>query len=360
MSHHNSQKIGKLLFKSASILSVGICCHTACGVDFDAYKPDKSGKTDVSDILQEAVSNAAMTDKVLLLSPGRYWLAKPVVIQFNNMIISSKITVSPAAVYLQGYQTGPSRETLITPEAPAKTEAILVAQKTHHLTIVGITFEHSVVGIKGDHAIALSKIINCAFFNCDYGIKAEPLQVVTISGSSFDHGKFGILARDGGQFVKPRPGTKGPRRNRSNLVYIHDCTFRRLSEYAVEIEGSPTNVRDCLFENSDGGAIRLFDIYVSNIVGCYFEGSAMKGNPLISVSPFQLPEGHNGQLNVYGNQINACGGEAIIHVGKGSQLHVYDNRVAVSSSKGQVLVKAEESGEHIKSENNITRDSSIP
>ena len=132
--------------------------------------------------------------------------------------------------------------------------------------IAGITFEHSIIGIEGDYCIAASKIKNCNFYNCDYGIKADPIQIVTISGCRFSHGKFGIRGRDGGRFLTPRPGQKGPRRNRSNLVNIYDCTFGFFSEYAIQIEGSPVNIRDCDFEANTGGAIQLFDIYVSNIV----------------------------------------------------------------------------------------------
>lgn len=325
--------------------------NTSSGTEFDTYKPDKTGMTDVSEILQQAVEQAAKTDKILVLSPGKYWISKPVNIQGNGFTVSSKYPVSTSLVVLQGYKAGTAKKVLQSSDSPPKPEAFFNIKKpSYNLTVAGIAFDYAMVGIKGDYALACAKIKNCVFTNCDYGIKADPIQIVTISGCGFNSGKFGIRGRD----------MEGPRLNRSNLINIYDCTFRSFSEYAIQIEGSPTNIRDCDFEHNQGGAVELLDNYVSNIVGCYFESSSDEHHPLIRISPCQLQEKHNGQLNIYGNQINTNNGKMHIYVAKGCKLHAYDNRVATSLSKGQVFVHAEQPGPQINVENNIISDPTIP
>jgi len=336
---------------AAIVLSLLVLCHTAHASDFGTYKPDKTGATDVSGILQEAIDAAMASDKILVLPPGRYWVAKPVTIHGNGFTLCSQYPVTASAVVLQGYKGKLSPSKLSNGQGPDKPEAIIKVKKpSYGLRIAGISFHYATAGVAGAPAIACARITNCGFSYCDYGLKGEPLQIVTVVACGFSHGKYGIRGRD----------SDAPGFNRSNLVNIYDCTFRQFSEYGVQVEGSPTNIRDCDFEHSTGGAVDLLDIYVSNIQGSYLEGCGDAEHPLIRVSPCQFPPEHVGQLNVYGNQINVNGSSSLIHVGKGAKLHAYDNRVAVKLSKGQVFVEAETPGPHIRHEQNIIRDPAIP
>lgn len=71
--------------------------------DFDAYGPDKSGKTDVSSLLQKAVADAMASDKLLQIAPGKYWVASPVLLdRCNGLTIASLNPYSAKSVVLQG------------------------------------------------------------------------------------------------------------------------------------------------------------------------------------------------------------------------------------------------------------------
>ncbi|MDD5707743.1 MAG: right-handed parallel beta-helix repeat-containing protein [Kiritimatiellae bacterium] len=317
--------------------------------EFDDFAPDKTGTTNVAPLLQEAVRVAAKSDRILILAPGRYWIAEPVVIQGNGFTLSARFPVTACSVVLSGYGAHVPMEARTGTNAPARPEALVRVLQSYSLTIAGISFEHAIAGIEGAPFIAASRIERCGFTHCDFGIAASPIQVVTIGGCTFYDGRFGVR---GGERA-------GPSLDRSNLVNIYDCVFRQMTEWGIQVEGSPTNVRDCNFESSSGGAVELLDCYVANVTGGYFEGCGRNSPALISVAKSQLDLG--GQLNLFGNQINVNGAPSLIRVGKGLRLHAYDNRVNVSHTTGQRFVTAEDApGPSLRYENNVLDDPAVP
>lgn len=328
-----------------AVLAVG---RSVCATNFDAFAPDKTGATNVSTLLQEAVRVAAKTDRLLILSPGRYWLAEPVTVQGNGITLAADMPVTASSVVLSGYGAHvPTRDRTGTNAPPRPTALLQVVKPAYNLTVAGITFEHALAGVTG--VVAASRFEKCAFANCDLGVSGDPLQIVMFSSCAFAGGRIGIR---GGE-------PAGPGLDRSNLVNIYDCTFRGQTGWAVEIEGSPTNIRDCDFEGCPGGAIHLLDIYVANVTGSYFEGCGRDGPALIRVGQSQLALG--GQLNFFGNQVNHNQAGTIFHITRGYRLHAYDNQIAVAFSGGQQFVTADDlPGPHLRCEDNRIQDPAIP
>ncbi len=346
-SIHTPPRHARLLRWAVALIVLTVS-HSAFATNFDDFAPDKTGATNVSALLQEAVRVAARTDRLLILSPGRYWVSEPVTVRGNGITLASSMPVAASSVVLSGYGAHVPPEDRTGTNAPPRPAAILQTVKpAYNLTVAGITFEHAMAGVTG--VVAVSRFEKCAFANCDLGVSGDPLQIVMFSSCAFAGGRIGI---HGGE-----PAGRGL--DRSNLVNIYDCTFRGQTGWAVQIEGSPTNIRDCDFEGCPGGAIHLLDIYVANVTGSYFEGCGRAGPALIRVGQSQLALG--GQLNFFGNQVNHNQAGTIFHVTRGYRLHAYDNQIAVAYSKGQQFVTADDHpGPHLRYENNRVQDPAIP
>ncbi len=318
---------------------------------FSTYSPDTSGKEDVSALLQKAVNDAIATDKVLRIPPGTYWIASPVTLTTNGLTVTSTNPFHAGNVILRGSPAGTKPGT--TPAEGAERKPIFLTRKpVYSLTIVGITFTDASVGVAGDPSMAVTYFLNCAFHHCDAGVSGDPIQIATFDRCHFTACGYGIRGRS-----PRRPASL----NRSNLVNIYDSTFRACRDWAIQIEGSPVNIRDCDFEGNTGGVLELLDLYVGTVEGSYFEGNGGNGEkPMIRLAPDQLPGEHNGQLALRGNQINANHNAALIEIVNGSKLHAYDNRAAVKLSAGQVLIETDGPEENISLDHNIIRDPAIP
>ncbi len=310
----------KLLFLCCFVLFGRICWATS----FDQYNPDKTGKTDVSGPLDMALKDAAGSDKRLVISPGRYLVASPVILPGHVSIVAPD-----GGVQLNG-----------TPE-----NDIFQVRRNHGNCLEDISFSNCkrAIAAVGDGYFAVAYVRRCSFANCGAGVDASPVQLVSFVDCSFSSCGYGIR------------GGKGYG-GRSNGVYIYHTVFSRISDWAIEIEGSPTHIMDCDFEGCDGGGIALFDSMVSTIEGCYFEGMSKERNNDILVGNRRLS---TRLVIVRGNQFNGVHSQRRIIVTNDNGAHIYDNFAYLK--KGQILVDYAPENKNVRVENNsIENEGDIP
>jgi len=286
----------------AGVLAAFALGSNALGTDLAAYKPDKTGKTDVSGIVARALADAAKSDRVLAVPPGTYLLAKPVSFASHVSIIAPL----GRAVF-----RGANRQT-----------DLFRCGRNHGNVFRGLSFTNCrrAITCEGDGYFATADVIDCSFSNCASGVEFPCIQSVSFTRCRFSMCDYG---------VRGRRGYGG----RSNLVIFTRCSFSRIREWGIEIEGSPTNIRDCNFEGCSGGGIHLLDAMVATVEGCYFEANAKTGHEDIRVSKARL---HNGVVTIRDNQFNHCFCDDRISVSGPSGAHVYDNFVYLTA--GQRLV----------------------
>jgi len=263
----------------------------AAATEFDTYTPDKTGATDCSGALAQALKDTAAGDKVLTISPGTYLLAKPVALPSHLSIIAplGRATLK-----------GANRET-----------DLLHCWRNQGNVLKGLNFTNCrrAITCEGDGYFATAKVIDCGFSNCDAGVDLPCVQVVAFTRCRFTKANYG---------VRGRRGYGG----RSNFVIFNDCRFSRMAQWAIEIEGSPTSVRDCDIEGCAGGGIHLLDAMVALVEGCYFEGVAKERNSDVGISVARL---HTGIVTVRNNQFNSGHADDRIVITGNSGAHIYDN-----------------------------------
>lgn len=285
--------------------------------DLDSFSPDKTGKNDSSEAISLALKKAAKTDKFLRFSPGKYLIKRPV-------IIPPYITITAV----------PGTVTLIGKD---RNSSIFLFKRNHGNKIIGLNFQNAgkAIGCIGDGYFATARVIDCNFSNCKYGVYATPVQLVAFVRCNFSNCDYGL---------KGLRGYGG----RSNGVYILQCSFSKCKEWCVEIEGSPTNIRDSDFESCEGGGIRILDAMVATVEGCYFEAVGKEKNRDIEISPLHL---HTGVVSIRNNQFNSVFSENRILISKNGKVHIYDNFVYLR--KNQKFVKCEEDNKNVLVENNF-------
>ena len=295
------KRCSRFLFPAVWVCAFSLT-GSALGTDLDTYKPDKTGKTDVSDVLAGAIADAAKSDHVLSVPPGTYLLRKPVKFPGHLSIIAPL----GRAVF-----KGATRET-----------DLFTCWRNHGNVFKGLSFTNCrrAITCEGDGYFASAYVVDCAFSNCTSGMDLPCIQGVSFTRCLFTKCDYG---------VRGRRGYGG----RSNLVIFTRCSFSRIREWGIEIEGSPTNIRDCNFEGCTGGGIHLLDAMVATVEGGYYEGNAKTKHEDIRISRARL---HNGLVTIRNNQFNCCYCDDRISISGPSGAHIYDNFVYLRA--GQRLV----------------------
>lgn len=344
------------------LLALALSGSLAQATEFASYHPDASGATDVSDLLQKALTDAAQGDKVLVIEPGKYLLAKPVSLNgLNGVTVASRVPHSanvhffgpPPADGASTWPQAPAPPAEGAPrfaadlEAPAGRGLFEVSAVVYGMTWVGISFSQAYAGLLGHpRGFGGTTFRHCAFSKLQVGIWGKPIQIATFDSCSFSNVGVGILGRS------PKE-----RLDRSNLIRVYSSSFTAVKDAGIRVEGSPVNVRDCNFESCPGSALNLMDLIVGTVEGCYFEANA---STLITVGPHRLPARFQGQLIVRGNQFNSNGGPALIEVLPGGRLHSYDNAVGIRTPQGQVYVAHSNEEGRVRIEDVTTWDLSQP
>ena len=278
-------------------------------IEFDDFGPDKSGRTNCAPALTKALYATTNFDRVLHFSPGIYTLSEPVYLLPRVTLIGG-----PGPVVIRG----DTRQT-----------DLLHTWKNHGNSIKGISFEHcyKVLTCEGNGFFASANVEDCSFTDCWAGLDFPSIQLVSFNRCSFASCRYGIR------------GQHGPA-GRANGVNLNQCSFLKIGEWAVQIEGGPTAIRDSIFEYSDGGGVYLMDAMSALIEGCRFEAMAITGHWDIAISAAQI---FNGVVSVRGNQFMEPGPSDRILVKGQSGVHIYDNFAHVEAGANLIRNNAERS-----------------
>jgi len=321
---HSTGLLGSRVGKSVGFLAA--LCWTLTGklapapawaIEFSAYSPDITGESDVSPSLKQALQDAYKGDGVLRVSPGKYLLAK-------GVAISPHVTISCG----QG--------TAVFRGVDKQTDLFLFG-KNQGNRFEGLNFQHcrKAFSCVGDGYIATARFARCGFSDCEIGVDGTPIQVVTFEECAFSKCAYGI--REGRGYG-----------GRSNMVVVTRSSFTFCSEWGVEVEGSPANIRDCNFESCEGGGIAFVDAMVGTVEGCYFEAVGKERNLDVLISAARL---RTGIVSIRNNQFNSGFAQNRVVVDKNNGAHVYDNFVYVRAD--QTFVKDDSTTARVRVHDNF-------